>query len=90
MIHTYQVVILADPDGQEICYVGGEAFQELSQVIPPHPTSPHLTPPQLNLSHTTSPGQVDPKAVELLEAALEEDRSVEWFARKGRSKVEEA
>ena len=85
MIHTSQVVILADPDGQEICYVGGEAFQELSQVIPPH-----LTPPQLNLSHTTSPDQVDPKAVELLEAALEEDRSVEWFARKGRSKVEEA
>jgi len=61
---TVQVVILADPDGQEICFVGGEAFQELSQV--------------------------DPKAVELLEAALEEDRSVEWFARKGRSKVEEA
>ena len=54
------------------------------------PPQLHLTPPQLNLSHTTSPGQVDPKAVELLEAALEEDRSVEWFARKGRSKVEEA
>lgn len=31
---TVQVVILADPDGQEICFVGGEAFNELSQVDP--------------------------------------------------------
>ena len=28
-----QVVILADPDGQEICFVGDEAFRELSQVL---------------------------------------------------------
>jgi len=31
---TVQVVILADPDGQEICFVGAEAFKELSQVDP--------------------------------------------------------
>jgi len=31
---TVQVVILADPDGQEICFVGAEAFNELSQVDP--------------------------------------------------------
>ena len=31
---TVQVVILADPDGQEICFVGAEAFRELSQVDP--------------------------------------------------------
>jgi len=31
---TVQVVILGDPDGQEICFVGAEAFWELSQVDP--------------------------------------------------------
>eukprot|EP00092_Neocalanus_flemingeri_P007548 GFUD01008146.1.p1 GENE.GFUD01008146.1~~GFUD01008146.1.p1 ORF type:complete len:297 (+),score=98.25 GFUD01008146.1:45-935(+) len=31
---TVQVVILADPDGQEICFVGAEAFKELSLVDP--------------------------------------------------------
>ncbi|XP_065837111.1 glyoxalase domain-containing protein 4-like [Oscarella lobularis] len=31
---TVQVVILADPDGHEICFVGDEAFKELSQVDP--------------------------------------------------------
>jgi len=31
---TVQVVILADPDGQEICFVGDEAFRELSLVDP--------------------------------------------------------
>lgn len=31
---TVEVVILADPDGHEICYVGDEAFRELSQVDP--------------------------------------------------------
>lgn len=29
---TVRVVILADPDGHEICFVGDEAFKELSQV----------------------------------------------------------
>ncbi|ESO97731.1 hypothetical protein LOTGIDRAFT_181699 [Lottia gigantea] len=29
---TVEVVILADPDGHEICFVGNEAFRELSQV----------------------------------------------------------
>lgn len=31
---TVQVVILQDPDGHEICFVGDEAFRELSQVDP--------------------------------------------------------
>ena len=31
---TVQVVILGDPDGQEICFVGDEAFRELSKVDP--------------------------------------------------------
>ncbi|XP_064613163.1 LOW QUALITY PROTEIN: glyoxalase domain-containing protein 4-like [Liolophura sinensis] len=31
---TVSVVILADPDGHEICFVGDEAFRELSQVDP--------------------------------------------------------
>lgn len=31
---TVQVIILADPDGQEICFVGSEAFRELSHVDP--------------------------------------------------------
>ncbi|VDO93918.1 unnamed protein product [Schistosoma margrebowiei] len=29
---TVQVIILADPDGHEICFVGDEAFKQLSQV----------------------------------------------------------
>lgn len=58
-----QVVILADTDGQEICFVGDEAFRELSQV--------------------------DPNADNLLEAALEKDKSDEWFAKKGREKASE-
>ncbi|XP_064425179.1 glyoxalase domain-containing protein 4 [Latimeria chalumnae] len=31
---TVEVVILADPDGHEICFVGDEAFRELSQTDP--------------------------------------------------------
>lgn len=31
---TVQVVILADPDGYEICFVGDEGFRELSKVDP--------------------------------------------------------
>eukprot|EP00088_Acartia_fossae_P005937 TRINITY_DN12693_c0_g1_i1.p1 TRINITY_DN12693_c0_g1~~TRINITY_DN12693_c0_g1_i1.p1 ORF type:complete len:310 (+),score=91.19 TRINITY_DN12693_c0_g1_i1:38-931(+) len=56
-----QVVILADPDGQEICFVGDEGFRDLSQV--------------------------DPAADNLLEEAMDKDKSDEWFKRKGRSKV---
>ena len=59
---TVQVVILADPDGQEICFVGAEGFRDLSQV--------------------------DPLADKLLEEAIESDKSDEWFAKKGREKVE--
>ena len=58
---TVQVVILADPDGQEICFVGAEAFRELSQV--------------------------DPNAATLLDEAIANDKSDEWFAKKGREKV---
>ena len=59
---TVQVVILADPDGHEICFVGCEAFRELSQV--------------------------DPQADSLLQDAIASDKSDEWFAKKGREKVE--
>nr|CAH8838438.1 unnamed protein product [Trichobilharzia regenti] len=31
---TVQVIILADPDGHEICFVGDEAFRQLSQIDP--------------------------------------------------------
>lgn len=31
---TVQVVIIADPDGHEICFVGDEAFRQLSKVDP--------------------------------------------------------
>ncbi|NXG59176.1 GLOD4 protein, partial [Hemiprocne comata] len=31
---TVQVIILADPDGHEICFVGDEAFRDLSKVDP--------------------------------------------------------
>lgn len=31
---TVEVIILADPDGHEICFVGDEAFKSLSQVDP--------------------------------------------------------
>jgi len=59
---TVQVVILGDPDGHEICFVGDEAFRELSQV--------------------------DPKADDLLKAALEADKSDDWFSKKGGKMVE--
>jgi len=59
---TVQVVILADPDGHEICFVGDEGFRELSKV--------------------------DPKANELIEQSLAEDKSEEWFRKKGLSKAE--
>ena len=47
---------------QEICFVGAEAFRELSQV--------------------------DPAADKLLNDAINNDKSDEWFAKKGRDKVE--
>lgn len=62
---TVQVVILADPNGHEICFVGDEGFRELSQV--------------------------DPKANELIEKSIEEDKSEEWYQKKGikKAKLEE-
>jgi len=56
-----QVVIFADPDGHEICFVGDEGFRDLSQV--------------------------DPKANQLLDEALEKDGSKAWYAKKGKSKT---
>lgn len=53
---TVQVVILADPDGHEICFVGDEGFRELSQL--------------------------DISADQLLNQAIEDDKSDEWFAKK--------
>lgn len=58
---TVEVVIPADPDGHEICFVGDEAFRELSQM--------------------------DTKADELLDKAMEKDKSDEWFAKKGKTKA---
>ncbi|XP_020602785.1 glyoxalase domain-containing protein 4-like [Orbicella faveolata] len=51
---TVQVVILTDPDGHEICFVGDEAFRELSKV--------------------------DPEGDSLLNTAMAEDKSDEWFS----------
>jgi len=56
-----QVVIFADPDGHEICFVGDEGFRDLSQV--------------------------DPKANDLLDQALEKDGSKAWYAKKGKTKT---
>jgi len=56
-----QVVIFADPDGHEICFVGDEGFRDLSQV--------------------------DPKANDLLEEALQKDGSKAWYAKKGKTKT---
>ncbi|XP_028396687.1 glyoxalase domain-containing protein 4-like isoform X2 [Dendronephthya gigantea] len=51
-----EVIILADVDGHEICFVGDEAFRDLSQV--------------------------DPTAKNLLEEAMDRDKSDEWFAKR--------
>lgn len=53
---TVQVVIVADPDGHEICFVGDTGFRDLSQF--------------------------DPNGDVLLNKAMEEDKSDEWFAKK--------
>eukprot|EP00958_Prasinococcus_capsulatus_P019274 scaffold2357_cov399-Prasinococcus_capsulatus_cf.AAC.8 len=37
LLPAASVVILADPDGYEICFVGDEAFRELSQIDPEGP-----------------------------------------------------
>ncbi|PVD32776.1 hypothetical protein C0Q70_08222 [Pomacea canaliculata] len=57
---TVQVVILADPDGHEICFVCDEGFRVLSQI--------------------------DPKADQLHDEAVKNDKSSEWFAKKGLAK----
>jgi len=61
---TVEVVIVADPDRHEICFVGDEAFKQLSQV--------------------------DPKGDDLLNSAMANDKSAEWFAKKNINKAEEA
>lgn len=59
---TVQVVILADPDGHEICFVGDEGFRDLSKV--------------------------DLDANKLIEQSILEDKSDEWFEKKGIAKTE--
>ncbi|XP_076002231.1 glyoxalase domain-containing protein 4 [Genypterus blacodes] len=58
---TVEVVILADPDGHEICFVGDEAFRQLSMI--------------------------DPRGNELLDKAMAEDKSNEWFAKHNKQKA---
>ncbi|KAG7478862.1 hypothetical protein JOB18_010630 [Solea senegalensis] len=58
---TVEVVILADPDDHEICFVGDEAFGQLSVM--------------------------DPKGNDLLDKAMAEDKSDEWFAKHNRQKA---
>ncbi|XP_078491926.1 glyoxalase domain-containing protein 4-like [Ciona intestinalis] len=58
---TVEVVILADPDGHEICFVGDEAFRELSKT--------------------------DPNGDKLLDEAVQNDKSAEWFAKRNRTKA---
>lgn len=55
------VVIMADHDGYEICFVGDEAFRELSAV--------------------------DPKAQELLQAAIDKDESDKWHEKQAAKKI---
>ncbi|XP_010863622.1 glyoxalase domain-containing protein 4 [Esox lucius] len=58
---TVEVVILADPDAHEICFVGDEAFRQLSQM--------------------------DPNGNALLDKAMAEDKSDEWFANHNKQKA---
>lgn len=58
---TVEVVILADPDGHEICFVGDEAFRQLSML--------------------------DTNGSALLDKAMAEDKSDEWFAKHNRQKA---
>lgn len=58
---TVEVVILADPDGHEICFVGDEAFRQLSAM--------------------------DPEGDDLLNKAMAEDKSDEWFAKHNKQKA---
>lgn len=58
---TVEVVIVADPDGHEICFVGDEAFRQLSMV--------------------------DPSGNALLDEAMANDRSDEWFAKHNKQKA---
>jgi len=58
---TVEVVILADPDGHEICFVGDEAFRQLSVL--------------------------DTNGNALLDKAMAEDKSNEWFAKHNRQKA---
>lgn len=53
---TVHVVILADPDGYEVCLVGDEGFRALSKF--------------------------DPSATTLLDEAISEDKSDEYFAKR--------
>lgn len=50
------MVILADPDGHEICFVNEDGFSDLSRR--------------------------DPAGASLLAAAMEQDKSGEWYAQR--------
>ncbi|KAL0973210.1 hypothetical protein UPYG_G00200370 [Umbra pygmaea] len=58
---TVEVVILADPDDHEICFVGDESFRQLSQM--------------------------DTNGNALLDKAMAEDKSDEWFAKHNKQKA---
>ncbi|XP_046891716.1 glyoxalase domain-containing protein 4 isoform X1 [Hypomesus transpacificus] len=58
---TVEVVILADLDDHEICFVGDEAFRQLSII--------------------------DPNGNALLDKAMAEDKSNEWFAKHNKQKA---
>jgi len=59
---TVEVIIWGDPDEHDICFVGAEAFWELSQV--------------------------DPEGDKLFDAAIEADKSDEWYQIKNQKKAE--
>ena len=70
-------------DGHEICFVGDEAFRELSQV---DPNADKLLDQVTNLKSEL-------KITRLHETvnfqAITEDKSEEWFAKKGKNKTGE-
>lgn len=45
---TVQVVILADPDGHEICFVGDAGFRDLSKVDPDGDREEGVSRPKLD------------------------------------------
>ncbi|MGH0191185.1 UNVERIFIED_CONTAM: hypothetical protein FKN15_057755 [Acipenser sinensis] len=71
---TVEVVILADPDDHEICFVGDEAFRELSKVDPNGDTL--LDNISCNQSY-----------ISIALQAMAADKSDEWFAKHKKQKA---